>query len=263
MKDLIEPKIHFWPYDLFGYLLPGFVVLTPLIEFNKDVRDMFTARFSESSILDIAAITGIAYAVGHIIAALSSLILERFVLRYTHGYPASQVFRLDAPAQHCRLTELIFYAIPGKCHAFPSDFTKRYFEIYNRLFHQKVTATNASRVPDDLYWNAALYASVHHPTGFRIAQHFVELYGFARNTCMGLFIVMFYPLAPGWSIQFESTKRNISGWQWSLGSFIAAYFMYANYTKLLRRQNDHIFRSFFVAAQDDARLNQPGVVSLR
>ena len=33
MKDLTDTKLCFWPYDISGYLLPGFVVMIPLIEF--------------------------------------------------------------------------------------------------------------------------------------------------------------------------------------------------------------------------------------
>lgn len=32
VKDGIDPKVYFWPYDIFGYLLPGFVVLLPLVQ---------------------------------------------------------------------------------------------------------------------------------------------------------------------------------------------------------------------------------------
>ena len=260
MKELTDSKLYFWPYDIFGYLLPGFVVMIPLIEFNTQVRGLFTERFSEKSILDTLAITGVAYTLGHIVAALSSLFLERFVLKLSHGYPGNQVFVLE-PKTRSRWKSVLLSLLPGKCHRYPPQFVRRYLVLYNRIFHQTIESAAESRVADDLFWNCSLYASVHHPTGFHIAQHFVELYGFARNTCMALLIIMFYPLVPGWSLMFTRGAMAPS-WVWSLGALLAAYFMYDNYTKLLRRQNDHIFRSFFVSASDDAKLDEADEIVL-
>ena len=252
MEDPKDPKLYFWRYDIFGYLLPGFVVIVPLIEFNKNVRSLFTERFSESSILDVLTMVGVAYTLGHVIAAISSLFLERCVLKYTHGYPGTQVFVSDREKKP-RWKAFLLWCIPGECHSYPTQFIHRYFLLYNNIFNQSIESTKESRVADDLFWNCSLYDSVHHPSGFRIAQHFVELYGFARNTCMSLIVIMFYPLFPGWKLSF-TRGETVAGWTWSIGVFLAAYFMYGNYTKLLRRQNDHIFRSFFVSASEDAKV---------
>jgi hypothetical protein len=252
-KDLTDTTLYFWPYDIFGYLLPGFIVMIPLIEFHTGVRGLFIERFSERSILDALTLIGVAYTLGHIDAALSSLILERFVLKRSHGYPGNQVFLLD-PKASSRWKSFLLWLLPGKCHRYPPQFVRRYLALYNRVFHQSVVSTTESRVADDLFWNCSLYASVHHPTGFRIAQHFVELYGFARNTCMALLTIMLYPMIPGWSLNFTRSTR-LPNWAWSIGAFLAAYFMYSNYTKLLRRQNDHIFRSFFLSASEDTKVD--------
>ena len=130
MKDLTDTKLYFWPYDIFGYLLPGFVVMIPLIEFNTRVRGLFTERFSETSILDVEAIVGVAYTLGHIVAALSSLVLERFVLKFSHGYPGTQVFVIE-PARRPRWKAFILFFFPGHCHPYPPQFIRRYFLLYN------------------------------------------------------------------------------------------------------------------------------------
>ena len=71
---------------------------------------------------------------------------------------------------------------------------------------------------------------------------------------MSLLVILFYPLLPGWRLKLPGEATPPS-WAWSVGIFIAAYFMYVNYAKLLRRQNDHIFRSFFVSASNDVKVN--------
>ena len=168
---------------------------------------------------------------------------------------------LSKPRDKPRWKSFFLWLLPGHCHPYPTQFVRRYFILYNRIFQQQVESTEESRVADDLFWNCSLYASVHHPIGFRIAQHFVELYGFARNTCMSLIFIMFYPLIPGWSLTFAKGV-SAPNWAWGLGAFLAAFFMYGNYTKLLRRQNDHILRSFFVSASEDAKFDEADEIVL-
>ncbi|MBR9802687.1 hypothetical protein GYB59_13815 [bacterium] len=82
--------IYFWPYDIFGYFLPGVVVLAPLTQFHTDVRAIVVARFQEASLVDIAVLCIAAYVLGHIVAAVSSWFFERAILKFSFGYPVTQ-----------------------------------------------------------------------------------------------------------------------------------------------------------------------------
>lgn len=256
MKDSADLKIYFWPYDIFGYLLPGFVVIAPLLEFDSEVRSLFKQRFSEHSILDVLALIGISYSLGHIVAALSSLFLERILLKSTCGYPGEQLFAKAQHRKHLRFAGLRRF-FPGHCHSYPDEFIDQFCALYNSLFRQNVFSPMPPRTADNMFWNCSLYSSVHHPPGFQLAQHFVELYGFARNTCMSLILISLYPCLPSWNPSAASLP-SLSEQAWRLTTLAAAVFMYINYTKLLRRQNDHIFRSFFVGASHNLSSNNLG-----
>jgi hypothetical protein len=85
-----EPKTYFWPYDIFGYLLPGIVVIAPLIEFHSGVRSIFEARYQTESLADNVVLLIAVYVTGHIISGASSFLLERCLLRLSFGYPLNQ-----------------------------------------------------------------------------------------------------------------------------------------------------------------------------
>ena len=38
MSDGAGSKVYFWPYDIFGYLLPGIIVWAPLMQFHGSIR---------------------------------------------------------------------------------------------------------------------------------------------------------------------------------------------------------------------------------
>ncbi len=112
-SDVRYIKIPFTLYDLFGYLLPGllFFALFPITyDFSKIINIVSdyirTGAYCERTFLllqirDTLSISPllllfycilIAYLVGHVIAALSSLILERFFVDKFLKYPAANMF---------------------------------------------------------------------------------------------------------------------------------------------------------------------------
>jgi len=90
MTSQQDVKTYFWPYDIFGYLLPGVIALAPLIEFHSGVRAIFEARYQPESIADNLVLLVGVYVIGHIVSAASSFLLERCFLRLTFGYPLNQ-----------------------------------------------------------------------------------------------------------------------------------------------------------------------------
>lgn len=86
-------KVSFWAYDVFGYLLPGLVLIAGYAKSNKWVYDNIHIHWSSGSYADYAIILGVAYTLGHIVSGLSSLILERLLLRRFPKYPTYQMFK--------------------------------------------------------------------------------------------------------------------------------------------------------------------------
>ena len=83
-------KISFWPYDLFGYLLPGVILILAF-----SVGDSFWSHKVQSAWLserwsNVLLLLLIAYIAGTCIAAFSSWFLERQILRRLWLYPTSR-----------------------------------------------------------------------------------------------------------------------------------------------------------------------------
>ena len=100
------------------------------------------------------------------------------------------------------------------------------------------------RTPDehDRFWLAWEYISLHHSTGYRRATHFLELYGFSRNTSVSFLLLCLLPLIRDWHINYNTQS-------WVGFSLSAAFFLFLNYVKLLRRMNDEVYRAFVVATE--------------
>jgi hypothetical protein len=249
VKEEMNPKTYFWPYDLFGYLLPGFVVEFCLIEFNSHIRSLFTARFQSKDPLDIAALIGIAYVSGHLVAALSSLLLENIILKKTVGYPSYQLFD-ERKSARWKILKLI----PGYTSSYSKPFCERTKRLFEAVFGYEPEMPPKESHPGELYWIVSCYVSENHPSGYRSATHFLELYGFSRNTSMSFFIIAWFSFLSGWNL-----KKPSAVWIpfhipleciWFIGMNLIGLVMYYNYTKLFRRQNDQLFRSFVVAANE-------------
>lgn len=96
MTNLAQ-KNPFSIYDFFGYLFPGlFVVLMILVFYSADkitfdsVMRVFTENkdwFSSVSVLKMTSLIVISYIVGHVLAYVSSITIERFSL-WLWGYPS-------------------------------------------------------------------------------------------------------------------------------------------------------------------------------
>ncbi|TWU51505.1 hypothetical protein [Rubripirellula reticaptiva] len=291
-KPYSATGIYFWPYDIFGYFLPGVVALAPLTQFHTDIRAIIVARFQTTSWVDIAMLCIVAYVLGHIIAAVSSWLLERVLLKYTFGYPVIQLFcgynsgpwlRKSAAAitelhkrapfkwlrdkgglhwafrlsrftsRNCRpLLDLI----PGFVHLYDSTYRKALERKFRRLCDVEYPDWSIKRRSHDLFWTVQAYSMEHMPTVYRSSMHFVELYGFSRNTSLAFLIVALYPLCPDWDTSVNGSQP-IETWVWSTCCGVASFAMYVNFVKLLRRHNDLLLRAFVANARIDEPSDAP------
>jgi len=104
-----SPFVPFDLYDFFGYLFPGILFSTNALIFlnevdkdffNKYLKDIFihsdsiALTFIASTSLILAGIV-ILYTLGHFIATLSHVIIDRVLIDGIEGYPIN--FLLDIP----------------------------------------------------------------------------------------------------------------------------------------------------------------------
>lgn len=190
------------------------------------------------------------YVTGHVIAALASLIMERWILRKCWGYPTHFMFKAhsgegctqedDSSGEHPRKRDRVIEILaPGYTRSYSDGFIALFDQMLGRLVRSE-----SSKPLDglhDRFWLSWEYISLRHPAAYRRATHFLELYGFSRNSSMALLLSSLIPVLPGWGAP-------VQWWAWCLVCLGSGIALWANYVKLLRRMNDEVFRGFAVAA---------------
>lgn len=228
---------YFWGYDIFGYLLPGAIFALAAAKTNTWVFDQVAGHWhSEGTtfgiyFIDLLVLVFFVYILGHIISGISSLILERWILRNTLKYPTGRMFQ-DGEFPKVSMVKNLFF--PGYFRAYSPAFQESFYEKFENKFK------SLNRDTHDLFWVSFSYISHHHPVAYKRATHFLELYGFSRNISMSFILIALLPLLPGWNGDFINPLI-LSGI-----SIMIAFVMFVNYTKLLRRLNDEVFRAFYI-----------------
>jgi hypothetical protein len=239
VEDQKAIRSYFWGYDIFGYLLPGAIVALVATKTNTWVYEQVVGHWhSEEAtfgiyFIDFIVLLFFVYILGHIISGISSLLLERWILRNTLNYPTSRMFQDGNEPEVSRIRDILF---PGYFRAYSTSFQESFYEKFEKKFQ------SLNRDTHDLFWVSFSYISQHHPVAYKRATHFLELYGFSRNMSMSFILIALLPIIPFWSDEF------ISGWTLSITSVLIAILMFINYTKLLRRLNDEVFRAFYVSS---------------
>ena len=96
----------------------------------------------------------------------------------------------------------------------------------------------------DRFWLSWEYVTLHHPVAYKRSNHFLELYGFSRNSAMSFLIVALMPLSLPW---MSSWSPPINAIAWSGLSMLAGLILFSNYIKLFRRMNDEVYRGLVTA----------------
>lgn len=237
MVDRAQVTGWFWPYDIFGYLLPGFIVLAGYGYGNQKVHDIVQPLWASQSLMSMVLLIGLAYVLGHVVSALSSLCLERIFLRNIMRYPTEQMFPYlmscdrHFPTAIGKIRQGVRFVAPSYFRPYSSEFQERVLQRFYAVYTVRPTNTH------DLFWQAFVHEANCHPALYRRFMHFVELYGFARNTCMSFLLLLLAPLLPFWPAPLPE-------WAWALTSTVTAGVLFLDYARLMRRQNDEVYRCF-------------------
>lgn len=220
-------RTYFWAYDIFGYLLPGLLMLFALTYPNQRGRMLLDEVWSNAGRLQSAVLILFAcYAAGHLVAAISSWFLERQILRNAIRYPTEHLFASTEGGNW--LTRIL---LPGYFRSYSSEFKGRFNLKFEEIFRISTPDVH------DRFWLAWSYVSLHHPAAYRRSTHFLELYGFARNMSLALTAAALAPIEPGWASPIPVVL-------WISACLLSGALMFANYAKLLRRLNDEVCRGF-------------------
>ncbi|WP_243294971.1 hypothetical protein [Geothrix mesophila] len=250
-------------YNIFGYLLPGMMFLCFFILHSKTLINFTLNLFSynmEKNFWVFASIFYliIAYIMGHILASISSLIIENIFVRGLLGYPTEHLIPYEQFNKHkskmlqaTRLGKRQLLSSQKKSTHYikkiarivPKLIMHDYFQPYdsnfsNHLLTKFHSIFRFSPNQKELYWLAFSKVAQHHPQGYRRSMNFVGLYGFARNSIVALIYAAFNPPQH----YFFQSGMIPSGWKPTL--IVLSIVMFLNYLHLLKRHNSEVYISF-------------------
>ena len=301
MADLKPTTMPFGVYDFLGYLLPGLFFLLILL-FEYDMGRAISSYLDHQRSFDFVAkdaalyklpylmkllsweqtpkdfkfmplllLLIVCYLLGHAIAAISSIFIEKIVLSRTFRYPDNNLFRplLTRQEQHkqvrlrrmatgvgfaakwasLRLKKRKFmfgwrkgcrFFASRYCQDFDRPFITEFKKVVNKRFGFPVRI-------NDYYWLCYSDVVHHLPNAYQRTQHFVNLYGFTRNVCMTFVLYITVRLSSiivyaYFNIPYDLRAAN-KLILLTYGFF--AIILFCSYLKLYRRQTIELFYAFF------------------
>lgn len=220
-------KLPFTSFDFWGYLAAGFLLLCAV-----DAAAAFgvLARKEWTFVEGILAIS-VAYVVGHVIASISSFVLERVLVGKVLGWPNANLFgRSNAPGWLKQLLGFYYGALPAETQKAVLD---------------KAVQSGVSAPGEALFWLAFAKARSSDRTMGRL-NDFLNQYSFCRNVAMVAFIdaAILY-----WSyLQPKGPEAHI--WWTRLALFIGLVLL-LRYLKFLRHYSLELLTAF--AHGDEAK----------
>lgn len=211
------------------------------------------------------------YLLGHLISVLSSVILERWFVKRFLKQPSVV---LITPQKYLYKRKW-YKKIINKC--FPKKYKKtRYWKWYYYNNRRLLFPTYTLRLPfvtirllkrslkivykdkkiavSDYYQLAHAYLLIKQPVGFQRTNHFVTLYGFARNVTMAFFLYLIIRFC---LCYFDIIKFPLNGFNeeyYILLCFtIMMFAMLYNYLKLYKRHTTEMFFLFIATVQDEEK----------
>jgi len=220
----------------------------------------------------------LAYLIEHVISAVSSTLIEKLFLSTSLQYPDSNLFhelveKRDTPRRVAtwrllhqetrwwvkpwRLAVSVGswashawqsfwrFCFPRYCHPLDTAFTTAFKRKIDARFGCQVELRN-------YYW--LCYADIirHLPTSYQRNQHFVSLYGFARNTCTAFWLYVALRYALRWVYgNFGITYVLTPASHFILWTYVAVgAVLFLSYLKLFRRQTMEMFYAFYALHSD-------------
>lgn len=219
-------KIPFSTYDFFGYLASGFLTLAAAD--YALAWGWLTMKEIPIGIGFLFLVT--AYILGHLMAHLSSVILETYFLRKV----------LKSPEIH-------LFSEPSKSfwrYLFPGNFKPFSVETKERVL-SCAEEEGVSDIGRALFFHCHPIVKKEQAVLERL-NSFLNLYGFSRNISMSFFIAFVILIAGGiQNVLFsENPDLETRYFLWSGICLIASYGMYIRYLKFFRHYTVEVFISY-------------------
>ena len=228
MKEL---KIPFTFYDFFGYFLPGLIAIVIIIIFLSPSHDAENFKpvidtISKIGILLSLFLIFLCYTIGHLMATLSSLILEKLILSrlFPHRMPENRLFP----------------SISKEKQLFSKEFTEKFKGAVETYFNIKVD-NKIKR--SEIFWMCNAVIVNECPNIYARVFVFLSFYGFARTMSL---IFGFSTIA--------FTIRHIFNWPEAssiyivvsaIFSVILCVVFFLEYRRFLKYHRQEIFYGFY------------------
>jgi hypothetical protein len=218
-------KLPFSVYDFFGYLASGFVLLVAA-DFAFDGGWLLREKFPP--VLALFLVT-LAYVTGHIVANISSFVLERKFLRGVLRSPEETMFGHRRSSRWASI-------FPGFYDPLPNETQERVLERAKRV-------AGIERPGRGLFFHCHPIVKREEATLVRL-NTFLQLYGFCRNVCMSAFLAV--PLL-GIGVARDAIARHVVATDkllWIGVAIVAAVGMLYRYLKFFREYTAEVFRTY-------------------
>jgi len=206
----VVSRIPFSVYDFFGYLASGFLLLATLDYafdggwvLNKDIGIVFGVFW-----------VGVAYIAGHIIANVSSYLLEKKLVRRVLVSPEETLFQAKKTTGWARIFPNFYEPFPEK--------------LQQRILIKAKEKADIDEPGRALFLHCHSIVKRDEATQARL-NSFLNLYGFSRNISMAATLAFIVFLA---DILFGTIRDN--EWVWLLAAMVAAVGMLYRYLKFFK-----------------------------
>ncbi len=215
-------RIPFGVYDFFGYLASGFLVLAAL--------DLV---FTDGAVLksNMQLLPGlfwlvVAYVTGHIVANMSSFLLERLLVQRLLGRPHQLLFEVPARKRWTRL-------FPGYHEPLPQ-------ETRERVLKKAGERAGITGPGPALFFHC--FASVRgDEDARRRLDSFLSLYGFSRNVATAAVIAVLVLAAEIIPMESVGVALRSVEFRWAIVAAIAAVGLLYRYLKFFRLYSVEVF----------------------
>jgi len=211
MKTEIKTTI----YDIFGYLVPGYLCLSLLfIAYNQSVHnnDAFGEMYRYVADLNlniILLLTVGAYVIGHILSALSSLLIERGI---------TKIIKFNIFLNEENLL--------GK-----SLFT---------LYENKFESTFHCKPDENVFRLIVCFVESKQPSVYSTAFVFLSFYGMARN------FTLVFSIFSGWELLNAIALRSSTAFLYFVISIILTTILYYQYIRFFKYFKKQILCAFLL-----------------
>jgi hypothetical protein len=219
-------------YDIFAYLVPGLVVLGmwDIVFGTNLVTD------AEWTVAHTGFVIVLGYVIGHVVAAVSTPVLDRFIVRGLVGPPMKLLMQRTRDA---RLSIWRRWLFGGYMDPLPASVQDRVIQRAGLSAHDVVTDLEASEA---LFFQAWPVIK-REPIPYSRMDSFLRLYGFCRSLsvvsllcALGLFYV--------WVQHPAGAKVTTGlGW-WIVLAFILSITMFKRYLRFFRSYGVEVLSTF-------------------